>query len=55
MLMKGSADLAELCANTGAKHILQTFLSFFLADIFYFDVNKTTTKQEFLTLYKLKN
>ena len=40
MLMRTSAYLAELGANTSAKPILQKFLSFFFADIFFY-VNKT--------------
>jgi hypothetical protein len=36
MLMRTSADLAELGANTSAKPILQKFLSLFLADIYFF-------------------
>ena len=52
MLIKESGDLADLCANTGGKHILKTFHFFsckyiqFLCDFF---------SQEFPALYKLKN
>ena len=38
---KGSADHAELCANTDASHTCTKFSHFFLlADIFLFDANE---------------
>ena len=39
-LSQGSADHAELCANTDANHTSTPFSQFFLADILCFDANK---------------